>query len=790
MLVEVNGKGVYETIDIVNAGDEDLIKISRLRQLALNLDEMRKIKNYFQKLGRNPTDVELETIAQTWSEHCAHKTFKSTIIYEENGKREEVVLFKFIKDVTKELNYPWLFSVFEDNAGIVDFKDDYAIAFKVETHNHPSAIEPFGGAATGVGGVIRDILGVWGEPIACTNVLCFGNLDYSYTKLPKGIKHPKFIFTYVVAGIGSYGNNFGIPNVNGAIIFDEGYVGNPLVYCGCIGIVKKSRYARKIKAGDCILIVGGRTGRDGLHGVTFASTELSEDAEEVFYTAVQIGDPIEEEKIKRAVLAIRDKGLASGITDLGGGGLSSAICEQAHNYGLGAVVHLDRVHLKFENMKPWEIWISESQERMLIAVPKENLKEVCEILESEDVEFSNIGEFTGDKKIRIFFNGIKVAELDVDFLFDIPKRNLKAVYKPNRNLKEPKIKPKDDYSEDILNLIAMPNIASREPVVRTYDHEVKAMTIIKPYMVSPSDAAVLKPLYDSWQGIVVSNGINEYGKIDTYHMAASAIDEAIRNNIAVGGRRIALLDNFCWGSPENEENLAKLVRAAKACYEVAKAYGVPFISGKDSLYNESVLGSVNPTLLISALGIIPDVRKAVTSDFKESGSMIYILGTTRDELGGSQYYKMLGYLGKNVPKVYPDSAKRTFEKLTEAIDMGIVSACHDISDGGLAIALAEMCFSGIGAEISLERVPTDENLEDYKILFSESNSRFIVEVKEKYREEFEEVMKGSVFSLIGRTKKEKIVEIKGRNSRTVLEIKELKENWEKGLERYYEKNVE
>ncbi len=786
----MNGQDIYEIIDILNADDEDLIRISKDRQLALNLDEMRKIKNYFKKLNRNPTDVELETIAQTWSEHCAHKTFKSTITYKENGKEEKVVLFDFIKNVTKELNYDWLFSVFEDNAGIVDFKDDYAIAFKVETHNHPSAIEPFGGAATGVGGVIRDILGVWGEPIACTNVLCFGNLDFSYSNLPKGIKHPRFIFTYVVAGISSYGNNFGIPNVNGAIIFDEGYVGNPLVYCGCVGLVKKSKYARKIKAGDCILIVGGRTGRDGIHGVTFASTELSEDAEEVFYTAVQIGDPIEEEKIKRAILAIREEELASGITDLGGGGLSSAICEQAHNYGLGAVVHLDKVHLKFANMKPWEIWISESQERMLIAVPKKNLERVYEILESEEVEYSNIGEFTQDKKIRIFFNKIKVAELDVDFLFDIPKRNLKAVYKPNKNLKEPLINPKNDYSNDIINLISMPNIASKELVVRTYDHEVKAMTVVKPYMISPSDGAVLKPLYDSWQGIVISNGINEYGKIDTYHMAASAIDEAIRNNIAVGGRRIALLDNFCWGSPENEDNLAKLVRAAKACYNVAKAYGVPFISGKDSLYNESVLGSVNPTLLISAIGIIPDVRKAVTSDFKNSNSLIYILGTTRNELGASQYYKMLGYIGKNVPKVYPEHAKKTFKKLTEAIDKGLVLACHDISDGGLAVALAEMCFSNIGATIDLKKVPTEGNLADYQILFSESNSRFIVEVKEENKEEFEKIMGGSVFSLIGKTKKEKVIEIRGTNSKTLLEIKEVKEAWEHGLEKYYEKYVE
>jgi phosphoribosylformylglycinamidine synthase len=745
---------------------------------------MRRIQEYYRKLGREPTDVELETFAQTWSEHCVHKTFKGIILYD--GEEIDGLLKSTVARVTRELSPEWCFSVFEDNAGIVDFEGDYAIAFKVETHNHPSAIEPFGGAATGVGGVIRDVLGVWGEPIANTDVLCFGPLDYPYEKLPEGMRHPRFIFTYVVAGIGSYGNNMGIPTVNGAIFFDESYVGNPLVYCGTVGIVKKSKYKREAKPGDVLLLVGGRTGRDGIHGVTFASSELEEGAEEIFGTAVQIGDPIEEEKIKRAILKVREAELGSAITDLGGGGLSSAIGEQAHRFGCGARVHLERVPLKYENMKPWEIWVSESQERMLLIVPPSNLDRVLEIFADEEVEATAIGELIPERRLEIYYHDEKVAELDVEFLFEgLPRVRRTARWSPPE-LSEPSFEP-GRLGEDLHRILAMPNVASKESVIRTYDHEVKAATVLKPLQGEacdgPGDAAVLKPLRNSWKGIAISNGLNpEYGKIDAYWMAASAIDEAIRNNIAVGGRRIALLDNFCWGNPEKPENLGTLVRAAKACYDIARAYETPFISGKDSLYNESPLGGVTPTLLISALGIVPDVRRTVSMDFKREGSYIYILGETKPELGGSHYYKLKGFLGKSVPKVEPSKAKRTFEALTRAIDAGLVKACHDLSEGGLAVALAEMCFSGnVGAEVELSLVPTSQTMRHDFILFSESNSRFLVEVPPSKAQEFEALMNGVTFAKIGETGGDEVVVTHLGEELLREGIRELKESWQSGV---------
>ncbi|RLI18429.1 phosphoribosylformylglycinamidine synthase subunit PurL, partial [Candidatus Bathyarchaeota archaeon] len=702
---------LYE-INVLEASDEQLLQISSELGIGLNLAEMKAVRKYFMNKGRNPTDVELQTIGQTWSEHCYHKTFKGEIITEK-GKIES--LFKtYIFKVTKELNPPWCFSVFEDNAGIIDFEDDYAIAVKVETHNHPSAIEPFGGAATGVGGVIRDVLGVWADPIACTDVLCFGPLDYDYEKLPAGVKHPKYLFSGVVAGIGHYGNNMGIPTVNGAIYFDEGYVGNVVVYCGCVGLLPKSKFVRNVKAGDIILLVGGKTGRDGIHGVTFASAELTEKSEEVSRPAVQIANPIEEEKLKRAIIRVRNRKLGSAITDLGGGGLSSAIGETANRFGLGAKVELEKVPLKYPGMAPWEIYVSESQERMLLAVPEENLTEVLEIFSEEDVEATPIGKYTSDKMLRIYHGEYLVAELEVPFLFQPPKAVRKAEWKPPK-IKEPDFPEPENLTLELLRLLASPNIASREKVIRTYDHEVKGNTVLKPLHgenAGPNDAAVLKPIDDSWKGIVISCGMNpNYGKIDPYWMAASAIDEAIRNNVAVGGRRIALLDNFTWGNPEKPDRMGGLVRACQACYKFAKAFQTPFISGKDSLYNESPLGPVNPTLLITALGIIPDVRKAVSLDLKKPGDLLYIVGETYLELGGSEYYKLKGFLGNSVPKVRVETAKKIMEAVVKVINLDLINACHDLSEGGLGVAAAEMAFAGgHGLEIHLRNVPTIEKI--------------------------------------------------------------------------------
>jgi len=776
---------LYE-INILKANDGQLLQISSELGIGLNLAEMKAVKKYFMNKGRNPTDVELQTIGQTWSEHCYHKTFKGEIITE-NGKIES--LFKtYIFKVTKELNPPWCFSVFEDNAGIIDFENDYAIAVKVETHNHPSAIEPFGGAATGVGGVIRDVLGVWADPLACTDVLCFGPLDYDYEKLPTGVKHPRYLFSGVVAGIGHYGNNMGIPTVNGAIYFDEGYVGNVVVYCGCVGLLPKSKFVRNVKAGDVMLLVGGKTGRDGIHGVTFASAELTEKSEEVSRPAVQIANPIEEEKLKRAIIRVRDRKLGSAITDLGGGGLSSAIGETANRFGLGAKVELEKVPLKYPGMAPWEIYISESQERMLLAVSEKNLPEVLEIFAEEDVEATPIGKYTSDKILRIYYGEYLVAELEGPFLFQPPKAVRKAEWKPPK-IKELSFPEPENLTLELLRLLASPNIASREKVIRTYDHEVKGNTALKPLHgenAGPNDAAVLKPLDNSWKGIVISCGMNpNYGKIDPYWMAASAIDEAIRNNVAVGGRRIALLDNFTWGNPEKPDRMGGLVRACQVCYKFAKAFNTPFISGKDSLYNESPFGPVTPTLLITAIGVIPDIRKAVSLDLKKPGDLLYIVGETYPELGGSEYYKLKGFLGNSVPEVRVETAKKIMDTVVKAIDLNLINACHDLSEGGLGVAAAEMAFTGgYGLEIHLKNVPTGERIgrNDF-LLFSESNSRFLVEVPSSKKEEFEKLMNNVPHALIGKVAKTSSFCVYGLNGEIVVEtsIDELLEHWKSFL---------
>jgi phosphoribosylformylglycinamidine synthase len=768
-------------VPIREADDQQLMKISREGLLSLSLEEMKVIQEHYRSMKKDPTDVELETFAQTWSEHCVHKTFTGDIETEDGVIKN--MLKTTVARVTRELDPEWCFSVFVDNAGIVDFEGDTAVAFKVETHNHPSALEPFGGAATGVGGVIRDILGVWGEPIANTNVLCFGPLDMAYEDVPKGTKHPNFIYKYVVAGIGTYGNNMGIPTVNGAIFFDEGYITNPLVYCGTVGLVPKSKYIKAAKPGDILLLVGGKTGRDGIHGVTFASAELHEESDVEAGSAVQIGDPIQEEKIKRGVLQVRDAGLGSAITDLGGGGLSSAIGEQAEAAGCGARVYLERVPLKYPRMEPWEIWTSESQERMLIIVPPEKLQKVMDIFADEDVEATPVGELTEDKVLHLSHDGETVAEIDIEFLFEgVPKVTREAKWTPPA-FPEPDFPCPGALSGDLIKILSSPNVASKESVIRTYDHEVKGMTVLKPLqgMDGPGDAAVMRPLYDSWKGVAISNGFNpEYGKIDPYWMAASAMDEAIRNNVAVGGRRIALLDNFCWGNPEKPDNLAGLVRAARACYDMGIVFGTPFISGKDSLYNESVQGPVTPTLLISALGIVPDVRKAVSMDLKEEGNSLYILGLTRDEMGGSHYYKIHGFTGNSVPRVYPKEAKRLMDALTSAMDDALVRSCHDLSEGGLAVALAEMAFAGgMGVEADLGKVPADGDLRDDHILFSESNSRFLVEVREGDREAFEEALKGSVFARIGTVTGDRVIVKDGRGKEVIsADIASLKEAWQ------------
>jgi phosphoribosylformylglycinamidine synthase II len=770
-----------DVVNVVDGSEEEVYSLCQKLSTGLSTDEIKKVKEYYSSLGRNPTDLELQTIAQTWSEHCFHKTFKGEIILEQGKKIIRNPLSCYIKRATHEINAPWCISTFEDNAGIIKFKGKFAIAAKVETHNHPSAVEPFGGAATGVGGVIRDILGVWATPIACIDMLGFGPFDSSLKqrKITQEIPLSQYLMKGVVSGIGSYGNNMGIPTINGSVFFDESYVGYTIVVCGCVGLLNLEEYKREASPGHRLILAGGKTGRDGIHGVTFASSEIRVRREEL-RPAVQIPNPIEEEKMQRAILQVAKLKLGSAITDLGGGGLSCAVCEMARNFGCGASIELDRVSLKAPDLLPWEIWVSESQERMLLSVPPENVEPVIEIFENEEVEAFDLGELTTSNYVEVFFHKSKIGHIDLDFLFEPPKQSLAASFFHYHN----NVKQREGVSEirgmrkSLVKILSSCNVASKEAIIRTYDHEVKGNTVIKPLQGSgngPNDASVLKPLDQFTSGIAVSNGvrIGKYG-VDTYNVAASAIDEAVRNNISVGGRRISLIDNFIWPSPKRPNSLGDLVRAAEGCYEIAKELGTPFISGKDSLYNETPIGPIAPTLVITAIGIVPDIAKTETSDFKRPGNPVYIIGNTYDELGGSEYYKITSAEGGEYPRVRSHEARQNFNLVTKAIDAGLIVACHDISEGGLLACVSEMTFgNSVGVDIDLSRVPIGDgkSLSPEVVAFSESNSRFVVEVRKSKSTEFEKISRGMKrVRRIGFVKQEPVLTVswsngykKGRN---------------------------
>ena len=702
--------------------DGGLLALSRDRRAALDLPEMTAIQSYFRSEDRDPTDVEFEMIAQTWSEHCVHKTFRASI---STGDQPPIdgLLKTFLVAATNSIAAPWVRSAFVDNAGIIDFDDEFEVSIKVETHNHPSAIEPFGGANTGVGGVIRDVLGVSAKPIAATDVLCFGPADFNPQQLPEGVLHPRRIRSGVVAGVQDYGNKIGIPTVNGAILYDEGYTANPLVFCGCIGIAPKGKHAstRAPQLNDRVIVLGGRTGSDGLRGATFSSMTMDAQTGEVAGASVQIGDPITEKGLIEVVTRARDLGLYHAITDCGAGGLSSAVGEMAST--VGADVELTQVRLKYPGLAPWEIWLSEAQERMVVAVPESALARMQSLCDTYNVELTNIGHFTDSGRLRVRYDKQVALDLDNKFLHDgIPQRQMTAVVKPRAASVGPR-PVRHSYAETLLATLAAPNVASKSDVIRIYDHEVLGGTVVKPLTGvlndGPSDACVIKPVgTKGTRGIVIANGINpELGKTDAYAMALNVIDEAIRNAVAVGANpdRIAILDNFCWGDPTRPETLGSLVEAVRGCHDAAVHFGTPFISGKDSLNNE-YLGAdgerhaIPPTLLISALGIIDDVTKAVTMDLKSAGNSVYLVGsvapTTSAQLPSADLYR-------NVHR---------------AVQAGLVRAAHDLSEGGLAVAAAEMCIGGrIGVSLTFGS----------DAIFTETNGCLLVEVVPSHAAAFE-----------------------------------------------------
>ncbi len=789
------------TVDLLKADDAALMQISSKGQLYLNLNEMRTIQAYFRKEKRNPTDVELETIAQTWSEHCNHKTFRGQIRFtDKSAKKSKTTiinsLFKTtIAKVTTEVKKKWCISVFVDNAGIIAFDDFYHVCFKVETHNHPSALEPFGGANTGVGGVIRDTLGTGlaAKPLCNTDIFCFAPPTMSYSQLPQGALHPKRVMKGVISGVRDYGNKMGIPTVNGAIVFDKHFVGNPLVFCGNVGLIPKGKEFKKVESGDLIVALGGRTGRDGIHGATFSSGELTSESEVVSSGAVQIGNPIEEKKVADALLKARDENLYTAITDCGAGGFSSAVGEMGAE--VGAKVYLDKAPLKYQGLKYHEIWISESQERMVMSVPARNINRLLKLFKDENVEAVVIGEFSGGR-LQLFFHGTKVCDLSLAFIHDgLPKIAKEAVYVPAKTQKE-KLPAVKDLTKYLLKVMGHYNVASKESVVRVYDHEVQGTSVIKPMVGlntdGPSDAAVLRPRLETYKGIAVANGINvRYGMIDPYWMAASCIDEAVRQIIAVGGNleTIALLDNFCWGNPDKPDRLGNLVRCAQGCYAAAKAFGTPFISGKDSLYNEYTENgkslAIPGTILISSLAIIDDVRKCVTMDFKSAGNSIYILGATHDEIGGSIYLENLDQVGTSVPQVDFKAASKLYAATAKATAQGLVRSLHDCSEGGIGAALSEMAFAGgFGITVLLSKVPYKGKLRrDDVILFSESNSRLIAEVAPDKEKEFLKLFKGMAVAKIGVVEQSPEVIIYGVKDNVIIntDIHQLKSTWQQPL---------
>jgi phosphoribosylformylglycinamidine synthase len=806
-----------QVVPIRELNDEQLVALSKQRTLSCTLVEMQTIQAHFRELGREPTDVELETIAQTWSEHCSHKTLAGRIAYrDEHGERHfenmlKETIFAATQEIRRDLGErDWCVSVFQDNAGVVRFDDQFNVAIKVETHNRPSAIEPYGGANTGLGGVIRDTLGtgLGAKPIANTDVFCFASPDTPPETLPPGVLHPRRIMRRVVDGVRDYGNRMGIPTVNGAILFDERYVGNPLVFCGDVGLIPKEKSFKHAQPDDFIVAVGGRTGRDGIHGATFSSVELTDESEHVSGGAVQIGNAITEKMMLDVLLQARDRELFSCITDCGAGGFSSAVGEMGEE--IGAQVWLEKAPLKYEGLSYTEIWISEAQERMILAVPPDNWPEFEALCLSENVEATVIGRFVPTGRLELLYQGQQVADLAMQFLHKgRPKvvRQARFAPQPAQTLSLP---VRSNYNDTLLALLGSLNIASKEWVIRQYDHEVQAGSVIKPLVGvandGPSDAAVIRPVLSSRRGVVISCGMNpRYGDYDPYDMAAGAIDEAVRNCVAVGGdpSRIAILDNFCWGYTDRPETLGALVRSALACHDVARAYGTPFISGKDSLNNEYSYDengqrrtiSIPNSLLITALGQVDNVAQCVTMDLKSAGNLIYLIGLTRRELGGSHVAMIEGLSGGHVPTVDTDSAKKLFAALHQAIKAGHVRACHDLSEGGLAVAAAEMAFAGgLGAAIRLAEIPSDIHGHhppaDHAavLLFSESHSRFLCEVPRAKQLAFERLLAGIPHAHVGDVTDTGRLQVAGFNGSVDasellidLSIDELKEAWQKPL---------
>ncbi len=781
--------------------DDELTKIgksgisnsdgTRRGPLALSLTSMKAIRDHYRTLKRNPTDIELESIAQTWSEHCKHTIFANPLDEITDG------LFKTcIKRATEEIRKSkgekdFCVSVFTDNSGGIVFDDDFLVTHKAETHNSPSALDPFGGAVTGIVGVNRDALGfgLGAKPVANYYGFCFADprIDSPLYKGPnftQKMLSSKRIMEGVIEGVNAGGNQSGIPTPQGFLYFEERYRGKPLVFVGTIGLIPrkiqgKLSHIKKAQVGDYIVMIGGRVGKDGIHGATFSSEAMDSGSPA---TAVQIGDPITQKKLSDALVKeARDLLLYTSITDNGAGGLSCSVAEMAKESN-GCFVELEKVPLKYPGLEPWEIWISESQERMTLSLPKKNWKQFKHLMDQRGVETTIIGTFTDSGKCVVQYGGKEIMNLDLEFLHNgLPKIPMISTYTPAQHT-EPNIPMEKDLTKSIHMMVSRLNIASYSFISQQYDYVVQANSVLPPLQGRGqinADTSVFRPVLSSKKGVIVSQGFYpSYSDIDTYHMAASSIDTAVRNAVASGGNPdyMAILDNFCWCSSNDPERLGQLKRAAKACYDYAVIYQTPYISGKDSMFNDfkgydkegnPITISIPPTLLISSIGVVDDIMKVVSLDVKNAGDLVYVLGETFDELGASEYFALRGeemrkkFIGNNVPQVRPGKNNKLYHTVYQLIEKGLLSSSISIGRGGLAVALAKTAMGGmLGISVSLQNLPGNVSRSDYA-LYSESQGRILVTINPKNKTVFEKLLQGNSFALIGTVTKNTEFVVKG-----------------------------
>ena len=797
--VNLTSANQVDTVDL-NVSDEELTIIgksgiknqdgSSRGPLALDLSYMKTIKNYFKKLGRNPTDIELESIAQTWSEHCKHTIFADPMDEIKNG-----LFNNYIKRATEEIrkkkgSKDFCTSVFTDNSGAFKFNQDYIVSHKVETHNSPSALDPFGGSITGIVGVNRDAIGfdMGAKPIVNYYGFCFADPNlksqlFRDKEKKQPLLSPRRILDGVVAGVNSGGNCSGIPTPQGFVYFDNHYQGKPLVFVGTMGLLPiKSSAVKNARPGDYIVVIGGRVGQDGIHGATFSSEALSSGSPA---GAVQIGDPITQKKLSDAIVKeARDLKLYNSITDNGAGGISCSVAEMAKESN-GCLVNLEKVPLKYPGLEPWKVWISESQERMTLAVPKNKWKKLSELMINRDVEATIIGEFNDSGRCVVNYHKKTIMDIDMKFLHDgLPIRPMKTTFLKS-SFKEPIIPQQKNLNRILLSMMQRLNITGFEFISKQYDHEVQANSVIKPLQGKGKvngETSVVKPVFDSSCAVAISQGLYpSYSEIDCYQMAGASIDTAIRNLISTGVDidKIYLLDNFCWCSSNDPQRLYQLKKAAQACYDFAKIYETPYISGKDSMFNDfkgydekgnPVKISVPPTLLISSIGLIEDVLKTISIDIKFPGDLIYILGEIKDELGGSEYFAMNNSVGNNIPKVEAQKNKKLYRSFFQVAKKGIVGSAISITRGGLGIALAKTSLAGkLGIEVSLDDLPGRVSRNDFA-LFSESQGRILATINPKNKKLFEKIMKGNQIKQIGQVINKPQMIIKGLGNETIVNL--------------------